>query len=118
MIQIDGDSSIEISPISDIATGMAKTYFTYFSKRRPRLNIRTKFLPMIDISDVITLKLMNNEPKTRKWFLGDHLVEMGDDTLQLWGGKEQFLSGDFKVISARYDLQNHTCEFGCEEVVT
>ncbi len=115
--EINPDSNIQIPASADIATGVAQTLFAYFSKPRKRFKLMTKFLPQLDLSDVVNVTMINNTPN-KLWWLGDNQVLLGDKTVTLWGEKNQLaFDMDAKIIGARYNVDQHNCEFDLEEVL-
>lgn len=114
--EISPDASIQVSPLADIASGIAKSLFLYFSKRKRRFKLMTKYLPQLDLSDVVTVRLINNnEPKM--WYLGDNDFNFGDNSIILWGGKNQLaFEMPAKIIGSRQDTERYTSEFDLEEI--
>lgn len=117
-LTLEQDSSaILIKENVDIASYSARALYASYSKPRRRFRMRTKFLPQIDLSDVVTLSYYDN-PSNKEWYLGDGNVSMGDTDVQLWGGSEQqaidLLS---KVVAIRYDTVNWSCEIDLEEIL-
>lgn len=115
--EISPDSAIQIAPFVDIASGIAKGLFLYFSKRRRRFKLATRFLPQLELSDVVTVRLINNNaPKA--WYLGDDNFDLGDETITMWGEKNQLAFGMLaKIIALRHDTEKFASEFDLEEVV-
>lgn len=110
------DSGIIIPASADIASGVAAGRFAYLSKRRARFKLSTKFLPQLDLSDVITVTFANVHPP-KLWYLGDNNVNQGDKEVFHWGEKEQLaFNTEAKIIGARYDTERFACEFDLEEV--
>jgi len=115
--EFSADSGIQIEPTADIATGVAQSLFKRLSRPRKRLLVTTKFIPQLDLSDVVDLELVNNTPEPL-WYIGDPSAYIGDPSIYLWGDDEQMLPGvEMKIIGARYDLQNWSCEFEVEETL-
>jgi hypothetical protein len=115
--EISPDSNIQIPPTADIATGIAQELFIYFSQPKKRFKLITKFLPQLDLSDVINITMAVSTPN-KLWWLGDNSVVLGDKTVFLWGEKNQLaFDMDAKIIGARYDTERHNCEFDLEEVL-
>jgi hypothetical protein len=111
------DDAITIAATADIATGVATKIYAIVSKPRRRGKVKTKFLPQLDLSDVITLRLVNNTPDTY-WELGDVGHYWGESGLQYWGASDQIVYDvRFKIIGARYDPERDECEFDIEEVL-
>lgn len=114
---ISPDDSIQIPSGSDIASGVAEGFYRFLSVRRKRLTVSTKFVPQLDLSDVVTVTFVDNTP-ARLWYLGDGTVELGQQGIHLWGEREQLAYNlACKVLACRYDLQNFKCEFELEEVI-
>lgn len=115
--ELNLDNTIQIPPSADIATGVAATIFKELSKPRRRLKLTTKFLPQLDLSDVVTVTLNNNH-HAHLWYLGDPHVVLGQSDVHLWGDGEQIVAGlEAKVIGARFDTSNWSSEFDLEEVL-
>lgn len=117
--ELSPDSNIVIPATADIATGVAQSLFAYVSKPRRRAKVVTHFLPQLDLSDVITVTLTNNWPD-KVWYIGDDNTDIyiGNMGLDLWGDGDQFLSSfEGKIINARYDTNQHSCEFEVEEIL-
>lgn len=117
--EISPDSNIIIPATADIATGVAQSLFSYVSRPRKRFKVITHFLPQLDLSDVVTVSLDNNWPD-KVWYIGDDNpdIYIGNQTLDLWGDTSQFVSSmTAKIISARYDTQQRSCEFELEEIL-
>jgi hypothetical protein len=114
---VDADSNIQIPATADIATSVARTLFNYLSKPRRRFKAVTKYLPQLDLSDVVVINLANNHPP-RAWYLGEPAVNLGDDDVYLWGGPDQIVNSmSAKIVGARFDTEKANCEFELEEVV-
>lgn len=114
--EISPDSNLQIPASADIATGVASNLFQLLSRPRKRMKVVTKMLPQIDLSDVLTVNLVNNTPPVL-WYLGDPTVYLGDSNFNLWGEGEQMIYGlNGKVIASRYDTDKHQTEFELEEV--
>ena len=110
------DSNIKISPTADIATNMTRGLLEYLSKRRRRFKMSSKFLPQLDLEDVVTVYLKNNTPPAQ-WYLGDPSAYLGQENLFLYGGSEQFSDALVsKIVGIRYDTEKWDCEFDLEEV--
>lgn len=115
--EINTNSDIQIPASADIATGVAQGLLSLFSKRRRRMKVETKFLPQLELSDVVNIEFVNNTPE-KVWYLGDPQVNLGDEDVNLWGDVDQLVDRvDFKIIGARYDVSSFRCEFDVEEVV-
>jgi hypothetical protein len=113
---IQADSNIVIPTSADIATGIARGLFEQLKLPRSRAKINTKFLPQLELSDVITVRAVQALP-IKKWWMGDNDVNLGD-AVDMWGEGEQMLfDAPAKIIAARYDVQNAKCEFDIEEVI-
>lgn len=116
--ELNTNDALQIPTSVDIATGVAQGLLRYFSKRRTRMKLETKFLPQLELSDVITVSFTHNTPGTL-WYLGDPQVNLSLSENHLWGDSDQLLDEmDVKIIGARYDVSGFKCEFDCEEVVT
>ncbi len=93
--ELSADANIYIAPSADIATAMSRDYFARLSVLRRRFKIRTKFLPQLELSDLIN-------------------CSFAFDTS---GDQSPLLNAvPAKIIGARYDTDRYTCEFDCEEV--
>lgn len=115
--EIQPDSNIQILASVDIASGVASTLYTYLSQPRRRMKATTKFLPQLELADVVTVTLANNKPFP-EWYFGDPDVYYGRGDVFWWGEKNQFLYGlNARVIGVRYDVQKLVCEFDLEEVL-
>lgn len=115
--EFSADDGIQIAATADIATGVALSLYKRLSRPRKRMLVNTKFLPQVDLSDVITLRLVDNTPEPL-WYVGDPEIYFGHPTAYFWGDPGQLLTSvQVKVIGARYDLSNWNCEFEIEEVL-
>ena len=110
-------TDIVIGNDSDVATGVAKLFFNYFSRPRRRLRATCRFLPHVDLSDTLLVNFQQNRPK-KTWTMGDETVSLGDQDASLWGAGEQLVSDMYaKVIGARHDTQRYASEFDLEEIL-
>jgi hypothetical protein len=111
------DDAIVIASTADIATGVAAKLYSIFSKARRRAKIKTKFIPQLDLSDVITVRLVNNTPDIF-WEQGDPNFYLGEEGIHHWGSTDQIVYNvRFKIIGARYDPERDECDFDIEEVL-
>jgi hypothetical protein len=116
--EITPDSNIQIATTADIASGVAASLLTYLSYPKRRCRVVTKFLPQLELSDVVTIQLYNNLPEA-VWYWGDLTAYWGRNDIYWWSTKDQFIGGiTFKVIGARFDVDKFNCELNLEEVVS
>lgn len=110
-------TDIIIGNDADVAHGVSKIFFADLAKPRRRFKAKCRFLPQVDLSDVLEVSFDQNRP-TKAWHMGDANVDLGDQDAQLWGPKEQLVSEMLvKVIGARHDLQAYLSEFDVQEVL-
>jgi hypothetical protein len=115
--EISPDSNIAVAVTADIATGVATGLAAFLAYPRRRARVLTKFLPQLDLSDVVAISLLDNQP-TPAWYWGDDFVYWGEPSIYYWGKKQQLAYGlNMKIIGARYDLERQTCELELEEVL-
>jgi hypothetical protein len=115
---ISADSNIQIAPSADIATGVAQSLFEELKNPKRRAKINAKFIPQIELSDVVTIRAIQSS-STKRWWLGDNAVNLGDTDVDLWGEGEQIAwEMDAKVIGVRYDPQGARTELDVEEVLS
>lgn len=115
-LDLDG-GNVFISDDADVASGVALSFLARYKKPRKRVKIQTKLMPFVELSDVLEVTFDDNKPKG--WFLGDTSQEIGDESLQLYGGQEQTLyQFTGKVIGVRFDTENKSCEIDLEEVLS
>jgi hypothetical protein len=115
-LDIEADSNIQFSPLADIATAVASVYYTDKSKVRRRFNVKTKFFAELNLADIVTLSYTDNRP-AREWKAGDSDVVAGQTGIVAWGAAQQSASEvPCKVVGAKYDAENWTCELNLEEI--
>jgi hypothetical protein len=112
---LDG-GDILIAADANIASGVAGIFAAEVFMPRRRFRAVCKLLPYVDLSDISLVEFDQNQPQ-RSWFLGDTTVYMGQQDIQLFGPKEQLVSGMFtKVIGYRHDLDAFKTELDLEEI--
>lgn len=116
-LELQADSSVLFAQHADIASVMASLYYRTYSTVRRRITARAKFFVELDLSDLVTISFVDNRP-SREWLAGDTDVDSGQIDLETWGASQQLLyKVPCKVIGARYDIENWTCELTLEEAV-
>jgi hypothetical protein len=91
------DDNIRIAETADIATAMSRDYFARLSVLRRRFKVKTKFLPQLELSDLISCSFAFDPDGSQRKLL---------DAVPA------------KIIGARYDTDRYSCEFDLEEVPT
>ena len=116
-LDITPDSNIQITATADVASGIAQGFFRYFSTPRRRVKVETKFLPQFQLSDPITVTILNRTPNPY-WLLGDDSVYLGQEGVYFWGEREQLIYNTLmKVVAIRHDIQKFTSEIELEEAI-
>lgn len=92
---ISPDSGIQILPGANVATGMAAQFSEYFFTPKRSFRMITRFLPQLDLTDIVQVSFKYGEP----------------DTVPI------MISVNCKIIGAKYDTTKHFCEFELEEVL-
>lgn len=110
-------TDIIIGNDADVAHGVARLYFSQLTQPKRRMKAPCRFLPHVELSDVLLLSFDQNRQR-KTWTLGDETVALGDKDVNLWGPREQIVSGMYvKVIGARQDIWNYATEFDLEEIL-
>ena len=115
-LTIDG-GDILISSDTDVATGVANFFYSYFKSPRQKFKVRTKLMEWLDLSDTVSLTFNDNIP-ARPWTFGDTSVNFGDQSLYFFGDADQTAKGMLcKVVGYRHDTENKISEFDLEEII-
>ena len=93
--EITPDAGIQIPTGADVVTSIAIQFAEYFFFPKRRFRMTTKFLPQLDLSDVVQVSFQYGEP----------------DTVPI------MVAVNCKIIGAKYDTTKHFCEFELEEVL-
>jgi hypothetical protein len=89
--EFTADEDIQISPLADIATGVAARYYDELSTPRRAFTAQTKFLPFLELADVVDWTFSPNG--------------------------YAFLDGvAAKIVGIRFDLDAFKCEIQAQEV--
>lgn len=115
-LTIDG-GDILLAPDTDVASGIALSFYAALKKPRQTMKARTKLMEWLDLSDTVSLTFNDNIP-ARPWFFGDTSAYLGDKTLYFFGDADQTAKNLLcKVVGYRHDTENKISEFDLEEII-
>lgn len=117
VLYIPSVTSILISTDADIASNIAQALFNYYKAPRKKIKLSTKFLPQLDLSDIISVSFGDEQP-AESWYYGDPDHYYGDPTIYYFGPDEIALPKvTTKVVGYRVDTDAWACELDLEEVI-